>query len=110
MTDFTLVFQIIMGLISAFVTAVIVPYIKNKTDAQQLESMLRWTQVAVNAAEQIYSESGRGKEKSAYVCKFLSDHGLELNDAILAALIESSVNAMNIEQRTTQTRNSKGGF
>ena len=51
----------------------------------------RLGEIAVSAAEQIYTGSGRGEEKKAYVLEWLRSHGVTVDDEKLDAMIEAAV-------------------
>ena len=89
--NITPILQAVAALLAAIVTAVIVPYIKSKTTASQQAQINTWVQIAVSAAEQIYSGPGKGKDKKAYVLKWLHDRGVMVDEAQLDALIEAAV-------------------
>lgn len=98
MIDLTPLLQAVIALLAALITAYVVPYVKSKTSAQQLERMQSWARIAVKAAEQLYTDSGQGEKKKAYVLSFLNQHGFNLDMATLDALIESAVNSLKNEQ------------
>ena len=98
--DLTPVLQALAGLIATVITALIIPYIKSKTDAHRLERMQAWTTLAVKAAEQIFKEQGSGEQKKAYVNEFLEIGGFNSCEHTAQAMIESTVNAMNNEYLT----------
>ena len=50
-----------------------------------------WVNVAVEAAEMIYTGTGRGEEKKQYVLDFLNSKGFTLNTAEIENLIEPAV-------------------
>lgn len=50
-----------------------------------------WVTVAVEAAEQLYTGSGRGAEKKAYVVEFLNSKGFKIDAETLDKLIEAAV-------------------
>lgn len=58
--DITPIIEAVAALIAALIAAVVVPYIKSKTTAQQQAEINAWVKIAVAAAEQIYTGSGRG--------------------------------------------------
>ena len=89
--NITPILQAVAALLAAIVTAVIVPYIKSKTTASQQAQINTWVQIAVSAAEQIYSGPGKGEVKKAYVLKWLHDRGVMVDGAQLDALIEAAV-------------------
>lgn len=94
--DITPIVQAVFALIAAIITAIVIPYIKSRTTAQQREQILAWVKIAVSAAEQIFTGSGRGAEKKAYVLDWLKAHGMSLDESTLDAMIESAVHDMNV--------------
>ena len=78
-------------LLLAILTYVLVPMIRAKLNADQLATIRMWVQIAVNAAEQIYTGSGKGREKKEYVVAFLESKGFKLDMDSLDKMIESSV-------------------
>lgn len=95
MVDITPVIEAVAALIAALITAFLVPYIKSRTSAQQQEEINAWVKIAVSAAEQIYSGSGRGAEKKAYVLNWLKEHNITLDESKIDALIEAAVYELN---------------
>ena len=91
MYDITPIIEALFALIAAVMTAIVVPYIRSKTTAQQQAEVSAWVKIAVSAAEQIYSGSGRGAEKKQYVLDWLRTHGVTVDESKLDALIESAV-------------------
>lgn len=65
--NITPIIETVFALIAAVITAIVIPYIRSKTTAQQQTEINAWVRIAVSAAEQIYVGSGRGQEKKAYV-------------------------------------------
>ena len=89
--NITPVMEAAITLLLAVLTYVLVPMIRAKLNTDQLATIKMWVQIAVNAAEQIYNESGKGREKKAYVVAFLESKGFKLDPDSLDKLIESSV-------------------
>lgn len=89
--DITIIIEAVFALIAAVITAIIIPYIKSRTTAQQQEQINTWVRIAVSAAEQIYTGSGRGEEKKAYVISWLREHGVTADESKLDAMIEAAV-------------------
>lgn len=75
----------------AIITAFVIPWIRSKTTAAQFEKIKMWVTVAVEAAEQLYTGSGRGAEKKAYVVEFLNSKGFKIDAETLDKLIEAAV-------------------
>ncbi len=91
MTDITPIIEAVVTLIVALISAFVIPYIKQKTNKTQQEEIAAWVKIAVTAAEQIYTGSGRGAEKKAYVVEWLKARNLKVDEKKLDALIESAV-------------------
>ena len=89
--DITPVVNAVIALIAAVVTAFVIPWVKSKTTAAQREEINSWVKIAVTAAEQIYSGVGKGKEKKAYVLKFLEEKNLKIDEESVDLMIESAV-------------------
>ena len=82
------------ALIAAVVTYVLMPYIKSRITAEQQAQIAAWGKIAVTAAEQIYTGSGMGQAKKAYVNRCLSECGVTVHDEEIEAMIESAVYAL----------------
>lgn len=91
MIDLTPIMEAIIALVTAVITAFLIPWLKGKIDADKLEKIKLWVTVAVEAAEQLYKGSGRGEEKKAYVVQFLQEKGFTLDPDSLDKLIEAAV-------------------
>lgn len=92
--NITPIIEAVFALIAAIVTAVVVPYIKSRTTATQQTEIAAWVKIAVTAAEQIYTGTGQGKAKKAYVEEWLKAHGVTVDAEKLDAMIESAVYAL----------------
>ena len=86
---------IIIALLGAIITYIVVPFIKKKTTKQEYENIEFWIGVAVNAAEQIFSEPDMGEKKKAYVIGFLKKMGIKISMDQLEVLIEAAVREIN---------------
>lgn len=93
--DITTIIEAVFALAAAVITAIVIPYIKSRTTAQQQAEINAWVKIAVSAAEQIYTGSGRGEEKKAYVLNWLAEHGITMDEDRINALIEAAVYDLN---------------
>ena len=89
--DLTTVLGAVITLVVAIVSAVVIPLLKRKLGDEKYSEIQRWVKVAVQAAEQLFSGSGRGEEKLDYVLKFLESKGFTLDADSLRNMIESAV-------------------
>lgn len=91
MFDITPIIEAVAALIGVIITCVLIPYIKSKTTTEQQKEINAWVKIAVSAAEQLFTGSGRGEEKKAYVIAWLKECGITVDEAELDALIEAAV-------------------
>jgi hypothetical protein len=73
------------------ITVVLIQYIKSKTTTEEQNVLLALVKVAVTAAEQIYTGTGRGAEKKSYVLEWLANLGVTEDSDKLDAMVESAV-------------------
>ena len=83
---------VVVVLLSVFV----IPVIKNKYSAQELDKVLKWVDIAVAAAEQLYDVTD-GPIKKKYVLNYLSTKGFVVDEDELDLAIEASVNRLHAE-------------
>ncbi|MFQ9555840.1 MAG: phage holin, LLH family [Oscillospiraceae bacterium] len=62
---------------------------KQRRPPHSLRKIKMWVTVAVEAAEQLYTGSGRGAEKKAYVVEFLNSKGFKIDAETLDKLDRS---------------------
>lgn len=109
MIDITTVIEAVLALIGALITAFLIPWIKNKTSAEKLKQIELWVTVAVEAAEQIYTGSGKGAQKKAYVLEFLNSKGFDLDWEEIDMMIESAVFNLPAYFAVAETEADSGG-
>ena len=90
MIDLTPIYNAIIALAAACVSAFVIPWLKRKTDEQEREELLRWVEIAVAAAQQLYHEKA-GAERKAYVLDFLESKGYSVDTAEIDSAIEAAV-------------------
>lgn len=90
MTDLTPVFKAFAYLLATILTAFFIPWIKRNTTAKDREDFLRWVEIAVAAAEQVFL-STQGSAKKEYVVGFLEEKGFTFSEEEINAAIESAV-------------------
>jgi hypothetical protein len=99
MVDLTQVVLAIITLAVSLITVFLIPYLKSKVGAENLDTIRFWVNIAVEAAEMIYVGTGRGQEKKEYVTRFLQRKGFSLNLDEVENLIESAVLKLRISQK-----------
>ena len=88
--DLTLIIETAFALLSAVLTAFVLPVLRRRLSAEQTERLQTWVRVGVAAAEQLFG-SKTGQQKKDYVLSFLLSKGLVVDVDEVTALIESEV-------------------
>ena len=88
--DYTQIISAVIALISALVSAFLIPWLKTKIDADKLQTLRTYVEIGVKAAEQLYT-AAEGDKKKAYVISFLAGKGIKFDVEIVDKLIESAV-------------------
>lgn len=91
--------KIIIGLLSiigTITTYFLVPYLKQRTTAQQREDIDFWVRMAVAAAEQIFNIPKSGNEKKVFVLEYLNELNIKVTEQELDVLIEAAVYELNL--------------
>jgi hypothetical protein len=84
--DLTNLFNAVIALLAAIITAFVIPWIKAKATVQQQEALLGIYRTLCYAAEQIYG-AGRGEDKLAYVEAKLMDRGYTVDRDMIEATV-----------------------
>lgn len=90
MTDLTLVVNAVITLAAALITAFVIPWLKRNTSAKDREEFLKWVEIAVAAAEQLFYAT-QGTEKKKFVVQFLNDKGFTFSEEEVNTAIEGAV-------------------
>lgn len=88
--DYTQIISAVIALISALISAFLIPWIKTKIDADKLQTIRAYVEIGVKAAEQLYDATD-GQAKKAYVLSFLAEKGITFDSEVIDKLIEASV-------------------
>lgn len=89
--DLTEIIVALIGLIAAIMVRYLIPYIKAKIDESKLDKIMFWVEMAVEAAEKIFKESGMGQQKKEFVIEFLRQHDITLDEQQIDVVIEAAV-------------------
>lgn len=100
--DLTQIILAVITLLFGILMRYVIPNIKAKTSANQMEIIRAAVKSAVYAVEQLY-KSKPGQEKKQMVIEFLKEQGYILDDIQIENninyLIEEIVKELNIEQK-----------
>lgn len=106
--NITPIIEALIKLIVAVLCVTVIPYIRSKYSSAQLEAIRTWIDIAVRAAEQLYS-SAQGSEKKNYVVDYLKNKGIRVDAKDLDKLIEASVLELHNELYGATKETSKEG-
>ena len=73
MTNITPIIEIVITLLSTIITLMVIPWLKTKIDSNQWQTLQDWAKVGVCAAEVLFKGTNLGKDKLAYVTKYLNE-------------------------------------
>ena len=90
MINITELVQALIALVAALISAVVVPWLRVKFDAEELSEFLRWAEIGVAAAEQLFA-SYEGEKKKTYVVEYLRDKGYTADEEDIENAVEAAV-------------------
>ena len=88
--DITIIVEAIISLCAALISAFLIPWVKEKIGAEKMSDFLRWVEIAVAAAEQVF-ESDATQAKKEYVLDFLDEKGIVYDPFSVDVAIEAAV-------------------
>lgn len=88
--------EAVVYLAVAFISVFVIPAIKNKVGTQNMEQFLRWVDIAVASAEQLY-DATQGDTKKNYVMNYLTTKGFDVDETEVDLAIEAAVNRLHHE-------------
>lgn len=97
MIDLTPLLQALITLAAAIITAVLVPWIRQKYGEAKLTQITTWARAAAAAAERLYEGSGRGEEKLEYVLSFLESKGFGVDRESLEKIVEAELYGLGLK-------------
>ena len=100
MTNLTPVINALIAVVATLITAFVIPWIKRNTTQKDREEMLKWVEIAVMAAQQLYYHLDGDKRKE-YVRNFLNAKGYDVASAEVDTAIEAAVLKLHRELEVT---------
>ena len=94
--DITNIIEALIAFLAAVIAAFVIPWIKKKSSAADIDDMLTWIRIAVAAAEQIYKEL-EGNDKLQYVLRYLSNKGYDVKCMDIQNAVEAEVLKLHSE-------------
>lgn len=94
--NITPIVEAVIALCTAILTAVLIPWLRARYGNTTFNKLLAWVEVAVAAAEQIYTAAD-GELKKQYVLSFLKQKGFHVEETELDYAIEAAVLRLHSE-------------
>ena len=102
--DYTDLIKAIITVLGVVITMFVVPWIKRNVSDATLQMILRYVEIFVAAAEQIFDAS-QGAEKKAYVLEKLAEKNFKVNIAEIDDYIEAAVLKLHKELKGNTEEN-----
>ena len=90
MTNLTPILETIIALAVAVISTFLIPWISSKTTANDREDLLKWVDIAVAAAQQLFHQMN-GAQRLDYALSFLAERGFDVDDAAVLNAVEAAV-------------------
>ena len=90
MIDLTNVIEAAVALLAAILSAFLIPWVRSKLSAAQTAELLRWVDIAVAAAQQLYHQAD-GERRLDYALELLAHRGYDINDSSVLDAVEAAV-------------------
>lgn len=100
MIDLTPIFNALILLISALLTAFLVPWIKSNLTAKQTEQLMKWAEIAAAAAQQLYWDMD-GETRKQHALELLAEKGFDINSTEVQNALEAAVLKLHKELEDT---------
>ena len=90
MINLTPIINLAIALITALISAFAIPWLKSRTTAEQRTELLKWVDIAVAAAQQLYHQNS-GAERLNYALGLLAEQGYDVDDKAVLSAVEAAV-------------------
>ena len=80
----------LIALLGAVAVRRVLPWVEAKTTAEERENLLRWVEIAVGAAQQLYHQS-QGSKRLEYALELLESKGFNVDDRAVRDAVEAAV-------------------
>ena len=90
MTDLTVIFEAVIALLFTLASVFLIPWLKSRTTAEQRTDLLKWVDIAVAAAQQLYHQSN-GEDRLKYALSVLYAQGFDVDAVEVRNAVEAAV-------------------
>lgn len=95
-----MILDAVVALVSVLISAVLIPYIKSKVDAEKLAKIEEYASTAIRCAEQIFTPEEWLEKKeyvTSYVARKAQDIGIDMTSEDVELLVEGFVHLIKKE-------------
>lgn len=90
MINLTPILEAVIALAVAIITAFVIPWVKSKTTSQERDELLKWVDIAVAAAQQLYHHLD-GADRWDYAMTLLAEQGYDVDERRVQDAVEAAV-------------------
>lgn len=102
MIDLTTILEAVIALAVAIIAAFLIPWLNGKITANDREDLLKWVDIAVAAAQQLYYHMD-GDDRLQHALDLLESKGFDINDVAVRDAVEAAV--LKLHQGLVKTNN-----
>jgi hypothetical protein len=88
--DITVIVEAVISLCAALISVFLIPWVKKKIGAEKMAEFLRWVDIGVAAAEQLFTTDAT-QAKKEYVLDFLREKGVVFDEWEVDVAVEAAV-------------------
>lgn len=88
--NLTSVVEAVIALAVSVITVFVIPWLSGKITAQEREELLKWVDIAVAAAQQLYYKLD-GEARLNYALALLEEQGYDVDDGAVVDAVEAAV-------------------
>ena len=89
-TDLTPIILGVIAIISIILTTFVAPWLNSKLTAEETAELLRWVDIAVGAAQQLYHNLD-GEARLEYALSCLAQQGYDVSEQTVLDAVEAAV-------------------
>lgn len=99
MIDLTKLFVLLVELAAVAVCLFLIPLLKSKTTKEQREDLMKWVEIAVAAAQQLFYHCD-GDTRLSYALGILAEKGFDIDSKSVCDAVEAAV--LKLHQEMSQ--------
>lgn len=102
--DVTKLVELILAILGAVWTCFLIPWLRDRKNTEDLNHLADTIKMAVQAAEQIYAGSGKGREKKAHVLTWLRGQGVVMDEPAIIEMVDAMIESAVLELKSGESK------